>query len=336
MKNKINVLLTKKFLPKDLDFISKGVGEVCFYEPLEFDKNSILTYLDKLDCSIDVIMGPPPELEILDRLKHNLAFVQIPWSGVESLKFDDCENLSIPVANSHGNSQSVAEMAVSLLTSIGKGIPYHDRELRNQHWHRPGSALGFNPPRSLSGSVIGLFGYGAINQAVSKIVQGFNAQVICCSNRRVESKFIDKSYVFESDFEEFIKQCDYIVIGAPLTPRTKLVFNTKVFNLMKSNAYLINVSRGGIVCEESLFNILKSNGIGGAAIDTWSVSPPHANETKKISEFDFEELDNIILSPHRAGFIEGELPHLTDVIENFNRFLNNDNLINLINFNKGY
>lgn len=336
MPDKINVLLTRPFLQSDLDYLAEAVDGLVFHSPSRFDEVSILHFVKSLTLSIDVAMGPPPSRAVLEELKDGLNYIQIPWSGVESINFSDCEELAIPVANSHGNSTSVAEMAVALLMSIGKAIPFHDRELRSGNWHRPGSTFGFHPPQGLSGSTIGLFGYGAINKAVSKLIQGFNVKVITCSNKVVESDFVDESYITDSDFIKFISKCDYIVIGAPLTTKTKAIFDASAFRTMKADAFLINVSRGGIVCDSSLFSALKTGEIAGAAIDTWNEPPPRGDDQKKVSQFDFDSLDNIVMSPHRAGFIAGELPHLVDVIENFQRFKVGLTLMNLVDFTKGY
>lgn len=332
----LNILLTKPFVQSDIDFLSSSVEGLSFFQPSFFDESALLHFINSIDDKIDVIMGPPPPKSILAYLKKSLIYIQIPWTGVDNIQFSDCRDLGIPVANSHGNSMSVAEMALALLLSSSKLIPFHDSELRKGYWHRPNSSNGFYPPNKIYGSTIGFFGYGAINKSISSLIQGFGVRSITCSNTIIDDERIDKSYIVDSEFFEFLSQSDYVIIGAPLTNKTRLLFDSKAFNAMKNSGYLINVSRGDIICESSLFNALKEKHIAGAAIDTWKVSPPGKDELKSVSTYNFDELNNLVMSPHRAGFLRDELPHLVDVVSNFKRLKSSRSLINLIDLNKEY
>ena len=90
---------------------------------------------------------------------------------------------------------------------------------------------------------------------------------------------------------------------------------------MKKDAILINTSRGEIVNENALYAALKEKTIMGAAMDTWYNNPknPFDTDCKPSLNNAFETLDNLVLSPHRAAMIAGELPHLQDAIMNINR-----------------
>lgn len=336
MMDSLNVLLTKRFVNSDIDYLRSSVDGLDFFQPCWSDESALFEYINSIGVGIDVVMGPPPPKNILVNLKKTLKYIQIPWAGVDSIQLSDCRELEIPVANSHGNSTSVAEMAVALLLSIAKLIPFHDAELRKGRWHRPNSSDGFYPPKRIHGVTVGFFGYGAINKSISKLVQGFGVKTIACSNSLVDVEYVDESYLVDDGFFEFLKKADYVIIAAPLTDKTRFLFNSKAFKAMKKSSYLINVSRGGIVCDASLFTALIEKQIAGAAIDTWNVSPPGNDTSKSVSTYNFDELDNVVMSPHRAGFIEEELPHLIDVVDNFRRLKLGRPLINLIDFNKGY
>lgn len=106
---------------------------------------------------------------------------------------------------------------------------------------------------------------------------------------------------------------------------------------MNKSSIFINVSRGEIVNETDLYYALKNNIIGSAGIDTWYNYPSFKNPDVYPSiKHDFHKLDNIILSPHRSGYIEDGFPHLDDAIDNLNKFTKNEQLINIVSLKNGY
>jgi phosphoglycerate dehydrogenase-like enzyme len=105
------------------------------------------------------------------------------------------------------------------------------------------------------------------------------------------------------------------------------------------NGLIINVSRGEIVDEESLFNALKENRIQGAAIDVWyNYSPESNKEGKKFPfNFPFHKLNNVILSPHRGYSPFNDLLRWNEVIENISRLANGrQDFINIVNLEEEY
>jgi D-3-phosphoglycerate dehydrogenase len=106
-----------------------------------------------------------------------------------------------------------------------------------------------------------------------------------------------------------------------LTPITRGFFGREQFEAMRQDAIMINTSRGEIVDEAALYNALINKVISGAAMDTWYNNPKNPFETdcKPSLNYPLETLDNLVLSPHRAAMIAGELPHLEDAVMNINR-----------------
>jgi phosphoglycerate dehydrogenase-like enzyme len=130
---------------------------------------------------------------------------------------------------------------------------------------------------------------------------------------------------------------DFLVVTVPLVDETLGMIDRKVFDRMRATAYLVSVSRGEVIVEEDLYRALSEHRIAGAAIDTWYQYPrPDSPDVLPSRRFPFHELDNLVLSPHRAGFARGELPHLDDAIENLNRFAAGKELINIVDLSAGY
>ena len=333
MNKKIKVLLSRFFYQTDLDFISKYVPEVIFLNTTQFDNAHLISVC--VD-GVDVILGPPPEDEVLKKIHQQLSFIQIPWAGVENIFFDDCSKYSITVVNSHGNAPAVAEMALSLLLSTLKSIPYHDKELRKGNWHRPGDEKGFFPPRMLNGLTIGYFGYGQINQFLDKLLSGFNLNRIAYVSKPKSDTKNGISFLSGTQFDKFIIEADIVIIGAPLTENTINKFDMNVFVKMKSSSILINVSRGKVVNEKDLYSALNKKLIFGAGLDTWYKYPCSGQSVTSPSGYDFSLLDNVVMSPHRSGFVADDFPHLHDVVSNLKSYLNDGELLNVINIKEGY
>ncbi|GAG72599.1 unnamed protein product, partial [marine sediment metagenome] len=110
----------------------------------------------------------------------------------------------------------------------------------------------------------------------------------------------------KKDLEKVIKESDFIVVAVPLTEETEGLIGEKELKLMKGK-YLINISRGIVINEEALFKSLKEKQLAGAAIDTWYQYPTLEQREALPSKFDFHKLDNIVMSPHTAGYTDKAL-----------------------------
>ncbi len=337
MSGKIRVLATRRFTPEDLQYIRSRVDpNVELMEPADFSADALA---EAVQHGVKALLGEPPGKEVLDKA-HDLRLIQVPWTGVDRLDFQLLGQYPFAVCNSHSNARIVAEYACSLLLSAAKWIPYHDRRLRRGEWCRPnlGEAALFRPPESLCRKTIAVIGFGAVGRALAQMLSGFGADI-----RAVAAKPSDKTPSFPSRLvgpermAEVVSAADFVVIAVPLTDETRGMIGKNIFERMKRTAYLINVSRGEVVVEEDLYGALSERLIAGAAIDTW-YQYPTADIPKVFpsQRFPFHELDNLILSPHRAGFARAEFPHLDDAIENINRLASGKELFNVVELARGY
>ena len=130
-----------------------------------------------------------------------------------------------------------------------------------------------------------------------------------------------------------------MIIAVPHTSQTNQLIGEKELNLLGKNALIINLSRGNVIEEEALFIALKNKNIAGAAIDVWYEYKPEADENGKKYpyHFPFHELDNIVLSPHRAASPFNDFTRWNEVFENIKRFVNGTkNYINVVDFEREY
>lgn len=331
MKKK--VLLTKPFFEKDINYIKSGLlPEVELITPENYELETLLS----LSKDVEVFLGPNLLPTLLENAK-NLELIQIPWTGVDKLELSNLKGYDFVLCNSHSNSLAVAEHSVALALSLLKKIPYHHNELKNGIWNRP-KADASNEVSPFSISVkdlnIGLLGYGSIAAKIHKLLLGFECDFYVCSKSPKDfskEKRISESFLLEN-IDDFLQHIDILFICLPLTSETNQLLDSSKLKYLKGG-YLVNTARGEIINEEDLFELLSNKTIKGAAIDTWTGI---IKDGEKPSSFGFEKLNNVILSPHRAGMIEGALPHLDDAITNINNLCQGLPLINIVDINKKY
>lgn len=256
---------------------------------------------------VEVVIGGSFNKEDLEQAKK-LKLIQIPFAGVDKLDFDLYKNYpEICICNIHANKNAVAEHVFALILALAKNIVTNDRDLRLGRWH------GFStkePTVQLQGRSLGIIGLGSIGWEIAKIGHTLGMKVFALK-RKIEEKDLEKKNVLEflgekKDLEKVIKESDFIVVAVPLTRETKGLIGGKELKLMKEK-YLINISRGIVINEEALFESLKEGNLAGAAIDTWYQYPTSKQKEISPSKYDFHKLDNIVMSPHTAGYTDKAL-----------------------------
>lgn len=216
-------------------------------------------------------------------------FLQKTGIGVDNIDLSAANTHGLPVSNTPGaNATGVAELTVLLILALYRKLPILNKETKNGKWlmweFRPSSF-------EMEGKTHGFIGFGNIGRETAKRSKAFGTNIIYYDKYRVsedQEKELDAQYL---SLEEVLKNSDIISLHIPLMPETEGLIGEYELNLMKKNAVLINVSRGGIVQEDALYHTLCDGTIAGAGIDVWAsepVSPEHPLLT----------LDNVIASPH--------------------------------------
>ena len=274
-----------------------------FIIPETDERENIKKYLKE----VEVVIGGTFSKEDIEQAKK-LKLIQIPFAGVDKLDFSLYKNYpDIFICNIHANKNAVAEHAFALILALAKNIVINDRDLRLGRWH------GFStkePTVQLQGKSLGIVGLGSIGWEIAKIGHALGMKVFALK-RKIEEKDLKKKNILEflgekKDLEKVIKESDFIVVAVPLTKETSGLIGEKELKLMKGK-YLINISRGTVISEEALFKSLKEHHLSGAAIDTWYQYPTSKQKEISPSKYDFHKLDNVVMSPHTAGYTDKAL-----------------------------
>lgn len=331
----MKIVVTRKLLQADQEYIKEGLEQVIgktfeLIIPKKYDEEDILEV-----CSdADILLGPYITKKILAKC-NNLKLIQIPWAGMDSFNFSVMENSQIPVCNSHSNANIVAEMGVSIILDLLKKISYHDRKMRNGNWNRDQKPLNLTS-KDISKQKICIIGYGNIGTKLGEFLSVFGAKILAVDNKKRENERKISIYNTEKMMEA-VKVSDVVVLTLPLTEKTKNMVNNNFISQMKEGAYLVVLSRAEIVDEHALYKALVSGKLNGYGSDVWWKTPKRGNTFSHVSEnYRFEKMEQIVFSPHRAGYSEGNLPHLDDVILNISNLKLGKPLINIIKIEEQY
>ncbi|HEX9746365.1 MAG TPA: NAD(P)-dependent oxidoreductase, partial [bacterium] len=232
-----------------------------------------------------------------------------------------------------------AQHTVAILLALLNKVVQHHNWMMEGRW-RTGDKEGESIP--LRDRTVGFLGYGAVNSKVHKLLSGFDIEF--CILKRDWNKSPGKLPTFAKPYDtdhlpQFLIDSDILIVGVPQTSTTTGMIGSKELELLGENGIVVNVSRGPVIDEESLFIALQDEKILGAAIDVWyEYRPEEDGDGKKYPwHYPFHELDNVVLSPHRAASPMGDLRRWNEVIENISRLAEGrDDLLNLVDLDLEY
>src|SRR6185436_8648864 len=173
-------------------------------------------------------------------------------------------------------------------------------------WGRS-ARFGGAPGEELFGRTLAVVGLGRIGRAVAARAKAFGMRVLA-ANRTVRAGERDVERVVGlGELGEVLREADFVVLGCALTPETRGLIDARALAAMKPNAVIVNVALGPVIDEAALFEALTKRRTGGAVIDTWWRYPGNVQDDPASWPFRFDRLDNVILSPHMAGWTRGTL-----------------------------
>ncbi|MEV0387118.1 D-isomer specific 2-hydroxyacid dehydrogenase family protein [Nonomuraea sp. NPDC050643] len=236
-------------------------------------------------------------------LHDGIRWVQLPHAGVE--RWADAGVITdqpVFTAATGSYGAPVAEHALALMLTAARGL---HRLARTTSW-------GPNTSKEFAGSTVAIAGCGGIGRALIRMMEPFGCTVVAVTDRAEvpgASKIVPRAR-----YREALPEADYVVVAAPATPDTRGMFGAREFALMRDDAWLVNVARGGLVVTGELVEALRAGHIGGAALDVTDPEPlPDGHP--------LWELDNVLITPHcanpRAAYWRGLAERVTSNVRRF-------------------
>ncbi|MGE0717045.1 MAG: NAD(P)-dependent oxidoreductase [Alphaproteobacteria bacterium] len=206
-------------------------------------------------------------------------------AGLDNFDADALAARGIPlVGTGDANADAVAEHALYLLLALFKRGPAYDRSVRAGMWQRRPDV------RELRGRTAAVVGYGRIGRRIATLVRAFGMRVLAVD----PSLSMNDGQIVACDLATALAAADAVVLALPLTPATRGLIDAPALALMKPDAVLVNVARGGIVDQAALVAALRAGRLAGAGLDVLAVEPPSPDDP-------LLGRDDVVLSPHVAA-----------------------------------
>lgn len=206
-------------------------------------------------------------------------------------------------------------MAIALGMAAAKQLLPADQKLRKGDWSPRGLPSTGDPDPmmqlSLEGQGVLVLGFGEVGRRVSRVLAAMNMRVLATRKTAAagDLKLPEPGEVglrHPSQLHDLLPMVQMLFICLPDTPETEGLIGEKEITLLPPGSVIVNVGRGHVLNEEAFFNALRSNHLLGAGVDCWYKYPADAKSrcsTPVSAKFEFGGLDNIVMSPHRAGSV---------------------------------
>jgi lactate dehydrogenase-like 2-hydroxyacid dehydrogenase len=183
-------------------------------------------------------------------------------------------------------TETTADLAFALLMAAARRVPQSERWLRHgqwQHW-----ALQQWLGKDVHGATLGIVGMGRIGSALARRGLGFGMRIVY--NNRSAAPDEAQLGAIRLELDALLAAADFVVLLLPYSAATHHLIGSRELRLMKPDAILVNVARGGIVDDAALVDALRAGQLGGAGLDVFENEPAlHSG---------LLDLDNVVLTPH--------------------------------------
>ncbi len=308
-------------------------------------------YIDKVPdgawATVEVLLTASvfPAPEQVPRLR----WIQSYSAGIDViLDRPIVQSPEVEVTSASGvHSVQMGEFALAMMLAFNYKLrPLIERQARSE-WSRGMQSNGlpdFFLPHELRGQTLGIHGYGSIGRELARQATALGMTVLATKHNLMQladdgwrepntgdptGDIPARLYPPEA-LASMARECDFLVILAPLTEASRHSVNETVLNAMKPTAVLVNLARGGLIDEQAMIQALTAQKIGGAALDVFEQEP-------LPPESPLWTLPNVIVSPHIAGAsVNYHRKAVALFIDNLHRYLDHQPLMNRLRREQGY
>jgi len=246
------------------------------------------------------------------RESDRLRLIQQCGAGLEGVDIEAARDMNVWVANVptgiSGNADSVADIGIYLMIGLSRDARAMSRSLRER---RMGIPMG----RALKGKTAGLVGLGGIGRALVRRLKAFDMRIIGIRRhdpRRAANELGLDWAGGPHQLKELLGQSDFVILCLPLVDESRNLMNRDAFAAMKKDAFLVNLSRGGLVDRDALEEALATGKIAGAGLDVFWEEPPDPDDP--VFRY------NVIATPHIGGATDVSITGIMKVVaENIRR-----------------
>jgi len=297
-----------------------GRTDVEFERFTELSEDNILQHIGNYDA---VILGIAPLTARIIEKADNLKIASRHGVGYDSVDVPALTKAGIPLSVvGTANSVTVAEHSLFFMLALAKRALVYDRETRKGNWN-----IRYDPPAyDLAGRSVLILGFGRIGRRLVSRCVAMDMKVLVHDPYVIQDAIVTAGATPVDDWRAVLPEVDFLSVNCPKNEETVGMVGTAEMKAMRPTAFVVNTARGGIVDEAALYEALKADVIGGAAIDPFVVEPATPDNP-------LFELDNIVVSPHSAGVTQESMFRMgqwaaQNVVDCFDGKLDPANVIN--------
>jgi len=318
----VKILVTIDLKEKYLNMIKDVGTDIDICKALDLEKQ-----VEELRDADIMIAGGESNQELLENA-NNLDWIQTWSAGVEDFTksgvLEILEEKNIRVASMSGiHGDPIAEHVMGFIINFNRQLYRFYDQQKEAKWE------DLKVIQSVDKTMV-IIGTGSIGQEIARRAKAFKMKTIGVKRTiKKQLDYFDKLYSNE-ELISALKQGDYLVVTVPLTEETEGMFAEKEFAAMKKSAFFVNIARGNVVNESALINALKNGEIAAAGLDVFEKEPLPADSP-------LYQLDNVYITPHISGAHPEYNRNATRIfIENLKRYIAGEELINLVDYGRGY
>lgn len=267
------------------ELVSNGLKPV-FYDVQQFFKeNELLDIVGDFD---GWLAGDDEITEaVIEKATPKLKVISKWGTGIDSIDLKAAKKNKVKIFNSPGAfREAVAEIAIAYMLNLSRGIHITDQAVRNNQWPK-NSSVG------LVNKTLGIIGLGAIGKGIAERALSFKLNVIYFDEQSIELEQ-NINGIKLVPLDRLLEKSDIICLACNLTNNNKHIINDQSIRKMSKKPYIINVSRGPLICMPDLIHSLQSGQISGAGLDVYEIEPLDKNSP-------LIKMDNVILGSHNAN-----------------------------------
>lgn len=275
----MKVLVADKLSKEGIALLKKEGYDVV--EGWDMDKAKVPEVLK--DCDAVIVRSATKIRKDYIDIAPKLKAIGRAGVGLDNVDAEYAKTKGIAVRNTpDATTISVAELTMTHMLAAHRDVVTGTVTTKAGKWEKK-SLQGYE----LYGKTLGFIGIGRIGHAVAKRAQAFGMNVIAFD------AYAKSPEVKNVSLDEVLAKSDVITIHCPLTPETKHLVNAVAFGKMKKGVVVMNISRGGIIDENALYDAMKSGHVRAACLDVFETEPATAHK--------LFELPNLFLTPHIGG-----------------------------------
>ncbi|MCB0163082.1 MAG: D-glycerate dehydrogenase, partial [Anaerolineae bacterium] len=231
--------------------------------------------------------------DVMAAAGSNLKVISNYAVGYDNIDIPAATRRGVPVGNTPGVlTDTTADFAFALLMAAARRVVEADVYTRAGKWQTWGPSLLLG--QDITGATLGIIGFGRIGKGMAKRAQGFDMEILYYSSDCQPDPYAAEIGAQCVDLTTLLERSDFVSVHVPLNDQTHHLINQETLQMMKPTAVLINTARGPVVDTEALYEALRDQVIGYAALDVTDPEPIPADHPLLT-------LDNVIVAPHIAS-----------------------------------